>query len=169
MIMKKITAIILCFFMSASAFSCSGKSVGSSVLNTPKTSESAESKASDNTDTADNIDSHDFIGKWECIRYEFEGVELGDYQETPIAAFRYEILDGGKARTLLYDDEMFTVDWEKVGDNKFNIISGENIVPVTLDNGCFILESGGGALYTYKKVSEFTEIEKPVITMESAD
>lgn len=168
--MKKITAVTLCFIMSAAAFfSCSGKSISSAELNTTKTSESSESEASDNTDTADNIDSHDLIGKWECIRYEFEGRELEDYQGTPIAAFRYEILDGGKARTLLYDDEMFTVDWEKVGDNKFNIISGENIVPVTLDNGCFILESGGGALYTYKKVSEFTELEKPVITMESAD
>lgn len=165
--MKKITAIILCIFMSAAAFSCSGKS--SSELNTAIISESTEAETSDNTEAADNIDSRDFIGKWECIRYEFEGSELEDYQGTPIAAFRYEILDGGKARTLLYDDEMFTVDWEKVGDNKFNIISGENIVPVTLNNGCFVLESGGGAIYTYKKVNEFTELEKPVVTMESAD
>lgn len=145
----------------AAFFSCSGKSISSGELNTAKTSES--------TETADDTDSHDFIGKWECIRYEFEGKEHEDYQGTPIAAFRYEIFDNGTARTLLYDDEMFTVDWKKVGDNKFNIVSGENIVPVTLDNGSFILESGGGALYTYKRVDEFTKLEKPVVTMENAE
>lgn len=167
--MSKITVILLsCFIMTSAFASCSKKNSDSGSSRSVSASDSADADTSGNTETAD-INAPEFVGKWECIRYEFEGKEHEDYQGTPLAAFRYEILDNGTARTLLYDDEMFMVDWKKVGDNKFNIVSGENIVPVTLDNGSFILESGGGAIYTYKKVDAFTTLEKPVVTIENAE